>query len=269
MSPSCGLLAALAAVAWAQPNKSPEDCPAGYERVPTTTGVEPFHCKPRGIQPPFIELKPNYKMKLRCPKGFEAVATPGETSRYRCAPAKPPDSADPMLAPVLGAPKTPGAKTQAAAPPSSFVAPSDYLRYTVKGHMQFEYPRDWHLVNGWSDEVPTIYIEFDTGRQGRQVTMVLSRITRAQADFEDVESAIAREKEYQNSAETAKGRVGSFPARFTALADASRTAYVLVGDDDYFTLSYGAPDDLFKTFEPVYKRLLRSFKVAKRAPGAQ
>jgi hypothetical protein len=259
------LLAALLGPLCAQPSQPPEDCHAGYERVPTNNPIEPFHCKPMHLaQPNFIPMIPKHKLKISCPPGTEAKRTPGELERWRCVPAKRADSAEPDLAPVL----MPGTKTsegsgEKKADASGFSAPTDYERYTIKDQLQFEYPRDWHVVEGWNDEVPTLYFEFDTGRQGKQITLVISRITKNQASFEDMDSAIAHEIEYQNSADAGKGTVGTFPARFTKLASTSRTAYIKIGIEDYFTISYSAPEDLFKTFLPVYQRLLKSFKIGK------
>ena len=125
------------------------------------------------------------------------------------------------------------------------------------------------MVDGWTDAVPTLYFEYDTGRQGKQVTLVISRITKDQDDFEEMETAIEHEKEYQNSADGGKGTVGTFPAKFTYLTNTSRTAYVSISREQYFTISYSAPEDLFKTYMPVYKRLLQSFKVGKALVGGK
>lgn len=262
-----GLLAlALAlASARAQPAPSPEDCPAGYDRVPTNNPIEPFHCKPMHLKnPSFVPMIPKHKLKMSCPPGTEAVRTPGELERWRCEKSAKTGSADPEIVPVLPTIKEGGAKdkkTEVAAP--SFTVPKDYSRYTIKGQVQFEYPASWHMVEGWSDDVPTLFMEFDTGRQGKQVTMVVSRISKEQAAFERMDEAIEHEKEYRNAADAGEGLVGTFPARFTQLANTSRTAYVLYDEKEYYTLSYSAPDDLYKTFLPVYQRLLKTFKIGK------
>lgn len=255
------LLALFLAAAQGQP--TPEDCPPGTERVPTNNPIEPFHCKPRdSLQPSFIPMIPKHKLKISCPPGTQAVRTPGQLERWRCVRGAAPESADPEVAPVL--PDVKGeAPAAAKKPASAFAVPKDYSVYTIKGQVQLEYPTAWHMIEGWSDDVPTLYIEFDTGRQGKQVTMVVSKINRAQASFEDMDEAIAHEKEFQNAADAGGGSVGTFPAKFTKLADTSRTAYVLFDQNEYYTLSYSAPEDLFKTFLPVYQHLLKTFKIGK------
>jgi hypothetical protein len=264
-------LAVLLCAASAQhnaPRNRIEDCPEGQVRVPTDNPVEPFHCKPQNeANPPFVKMTPKFKI-LRCPKGFEAQETPGEQTRSRCVPVKRAD-AEPDLAPVLVPGKKPaGAKAKTAAP-GDFPLPVEYLRYTIKDQIQFEYPGEWHVVNGWSDEVPSIYIEFDTGRQGRQVTLAISKLVNGQNGWTDAESAMAQEKQMQNADETGHGRVGGFPAKFTAVAGATKTAYILVSFDEYYTLNYSAPEDLFNRFAPVYDRLLRTFKIAKKLQGSR
>ncbi len=254
----------LAALAFSQIQGTPEECPAGSERIPTGNTLEPFHCKPFGSgQPPVLQMTPNF-LKPHCPKGFEPEQSPGEKFRYRCIPVKRQD-AEPELAPVLET--TAPAKQKKKEAPTNFTAPVEYLRYTIKDQLQFDYPKDWKMINGWQDEVPTLYIEFDTGRQGKQVTVVVSKLTPVEPGYEDMDAAIEHEKEYQNAADAGSGRIAGFPARVTALANSSKTAYVRLGADDYLTLSYSAPEDLYKTFEPVYKRLLQSFKIAKTFKG--
>ena len=264
------LLVALLGPVCAQPNQPPEDCPSGFERVTTNNPNEPFHCKQMQLsQPSFIPMIPKHKLKVSCPPGYEAKRTPGELERWRCIPTRRPDSVDPDLAPVLLPPSKAGQSSaeKTTQAPEGFSAPADYERYTIKDQVQFDYPQDWHLVEGWHDEVPTLYFEYDTGRQGKQIALVISRITKDQAAFEDMDSAIAHEKEYQNSADAGKGTVGTFPAKFTKLANTSRTAYVKISNTDYFTINYSAPEDLFKTYLPVYQRLLKSFKIGNALAG--
>ena len=243
------------------------ECPKGTRRVATNMRVEPFKCvsdaEALRAGQPFIPMTPSFKIGPKCPKGFQAEPTPGQLSRFRC-----------VLKKSLGGPSEPDALTPTGEPPAKekappaaggFRAPSRYARYEVKGTLQFEHPLGWHIEDGWADEVPTVYVEYDTQRQGRQVTLVISKIARGQVGFEEMDTAITKEIEYQNSVDAGSGRVGGFPARFTRLASQTRTAYVRISENSYYTATYSAPDDLFKTFEPVFERLLSSLRFARQS----
>lgn len=266
---ACALLA-LAAGAFAAEEVGRGDdedaleCPKGTRRVATNMKVEPFKCVPEADAlrgGPYIPMTPTFKIGPKCPKGFEAEPTPGQLSRFRCVPKQ---GRGGPIEPDAIAPRR-AAPAEAPAAAGGFRAPSRYARYEIKGALQFEHPLGWHIEDGWTDEVPTVYVEYDTRRQGRQVTLVISKIARGQTGFEDMDTAIAKEIEYQNSADAGSGRVGGFPARFTRLAEQTRTAYVRISDESYYTATYSAPDDLFKTFEPVFERLLSSLRFARQS----
>lgn len=261
------LLGVLSRPAAAQDNFSSQDvqaCPAGTVPVATNSPYEPFHCvKQLDANTPFVPLTPLYQTRS-CPQGTHAVDTPGlgAAKRYRCVMDKKED-ADPSAQSVLSHLDSQAPAAGAAAAPAGFRTPREYTRYTVHGQFQLEAPTGWHTDDGWDDEDPTFYVEFDTGRQGRQVTLVVAKNWKGQEDYLDLGDAVRREEQWQNAVEISPGRVGGFPARFTAIAKSARTAYVSTGDDSYYTISYTAPDDLFSTFEPAYRRLLNSFRVSK------
>lgn len=259
---------ALARPAGAQDNFTPKDaqaCPAGTVRVATDSPYEPFHCvKQLDADTPFIPLTPLSQTRS-CPRGSHAVDTPGlgDQHRYRCVMDRAAD-AEPQAGSVLSGAALLGASAPAGkAATSAFRTPRDYTRYDVHGQFELDAPAGWHVDDGWQDPEPTFYLELDTGRQGRQVSLVVSKSWKGQDDFLDLGDAVRREEQWQNAVELAPGRVAGLPARFTAIAKTARTAYVSTGDDSYYTISYTAPDDLFATFEPAYRRLLHSFRVSK------
>jgi hypothetical protein len=239
-----------------------QPCPEGWVRVPTRDPNEPFHCR-RQMDPstPFIEMKANYKV-AHCPQGFTPLATPGEMQRFRCVKDAPKNTGDPEAAPVLTAPERRDSRKEAG---SAAPAVLEYTGYQMQGVMQFDTPKDWHLTDAWHDDVPTLYIEYDTGRQGKQPTLVITKYARGQEGWQDMDTAIAQEKEFQNSKEGAPTRVSGLPARATFVAKESRSVYVDAGKDEYYQLSYAASEDLFPVFEPAFKRLVSSFRLSRRA----
>ena len=266
---ACALFAGAAAAQDTFNDRDAQTCPAGTVRVPTNSVYEPFHCvKQMDADTPFIRMTPLYKTRA-CPKGSHAVDTPGlgQHRRYRCVMDGPRASAQPdalgALSPAGARRRRRGKAPAPAAGVPGFKAPRAYTRYTVRGQFQLDAPTGWHISDGWDDEVPTFYIELDTGRQGKQVTLVVSKNWKGQEGYLDEDAAVAREKDWQNARERAPGRVGGFPARFTEIARGAETAYVATGEDSYYILSYTAPDDLFSTFEPAYRRLLDSFRVSR------
>lgn len=267
------LLAALSARA---ANDDQQGCPEGTVRVATNRVNEPFKCV-RQMDPatPFINMRPTFKLR-ECPRGSHPVETPGLGSgrRYRCVMDGPGEMADPSADPALPGSVAPARAPAAGispdagrggAPPRADApsAPVSFTRYTVRTQFQVDFPKGWHVHDGWQDEVPTFYSELDTGRNGKQLQLVVSRVSRGQEGWVDLATAVSRDKEWQNADEAKPSRVAGFPARETFVAKSSRTTYVAYADDGYFTLSYSAPDDLFDLYLPAYRRMVTSFKVSK------
>lgn len=261
------LLAALAAGPARAANRDAQECPAGTVRIATNRVYEPFKCvKQLDTSTPFINMKSTFKIR-ECPRGSRPVETPGLGTgrRYRCVMDGPAETADPQADPSL-APEDPAHPQAAAAPPgapAAFRPPEAYLRFTVRSQFQVELPKGWHVHDGWTDEVPTFYGEFDTGRNGKQLQLVIAKQVKGQEGWVDLDTAVARDKEWQNAAESRPSRVAGFPARETYVSKASRTTYVAYDGYGYYTLSYSAPEDLFSVYEPAYRRMLESFTLSK------
>lgn len=268
-------------------NPDAQACPEGTERVATNRAYEPWKCvRKMDASTPFINMKPTFKMRT-CPKGSHPVETPGlgTGKRYRCVMDGPGEMPDPDADPSLpgtpqrtaargSAPSQPasgnalpagaGAPEQVYVPPKNLKqTPLEYTRYTVRGQFQVDFPKGWHVQDAWEDEVPTFYCEFDTGRQGKQLQLVITKVAKGQEAWVDMATAVARDKEWQNAAEGPASKVGGFPARETYVAKSSRTTYVAYDDFGYYSLSYSGPEDLFAIYEPTYRRMLQSFKLSK------
>lgn len=285
-----GLLAALAALPAAALDDT-TDCPEGTVRVQTDNPYEPFKCqKPTtggtGLKTLFGPR--GFKARPRCPLGTHPVMTPEKLQPYRCV-ADSKESADPQLEVTEGAPPAPPAAPPKAAarqgecaegmkkirtddpfnpfrcepkgPAASGLGAKSYRRYTLPGELSFDYPKDWRLTDAWKDEVPTLFIAFDPGRGGRQVTMVVSRLEAGQAGFQELEHHILKEKEWQGASDAGRGEVSGRTARFLESKGESRSAYVPHSGERYYTLVFTAPADLYRSYEPAFSRLLKSFNL--------
>lgn len=238
-------------------------CPAGWERVPTRNEDEPFHCrKEADPDEPFIEMTPDFKI-AHCPPGSTPVETPGELQRFRCAADKPKPDADPDLAPVFQDAPPRGAK--GGGKKDALPAPAlEYVERAMPGVMRFDYPKGWHLTDAWNDSVPTLYIEYDTGRDGKQPTLVITKYAKGQEGWVDLDTAVSQEKQFQNAKELKPTTIDGLPARLTTVDKESRAAYVGVDLEDYYVLSYTAPEDLFAAYEPAFRRLTASFRLSRK-----
>lgn len=271
-----------------------EDCPEGTVRAQTDNPYQPFKCqKPTtggtGLKTLFGPR--GFKARPRCPLGTRPVMTPDKLQPYRCVPdskatgdpqIEPQAQSDDAPTPAPPAKAAPRSgecaegmkkvrtddpfhpfRCQAKGPPPSGLGANAYRRYTLPGELSFDYPKEWRLTDAWKDEVPTLFIAFDPGRGGRQVTMVVSRLEASQAGFQELEHHILKEKEWQGASDAGRGVVSGRAARFTEVKGESRSAYVPQSDERYYTLIFTAPAELYRVYEPAFSRLLKSFELEK------
>lgn len=254
------------------------ECPAGTERVLTDNPYEPFRCvakdKRRKGSLSSVVGPTGFAVKPRCPPGSRPVPTPAALQPYRCVMSSA-AAAEPDLRPSIGeegrvgeweAPEA-GARGQQArrrSSPGRFGEKS-FMRYSIPGELSFDFPKDWHLTDGWKDEPPIIYVVYDEGSAGKQVTMTITASEPGQAGYQSVELAILKEKEWQNAvAERGEGRVAGLRTRFVSVPGSSRSAYVEQGRGRYLTVAYSAPAELYEPLLPAFQRLLKSLRVAPR-----
>lgn len=263
-----GLLAALLAVSGAAAAEEIE-CPAGTERVLTDNPYEPFLCvskaKRRKGSLSSIVGPTGFAVKPRCPPGSRPVHTPNALQPYRCVMSSGAAAAEPDLRAVLDeeAPPAARAREDRRRPAPGRFAEKSFMRYSIPGRLSFDFPRDWHLTDGWKDEPPTIYVVYDQGSAGKQVTMTITSCEPGQAGYQSMELAILKEKEWQEAAvEKETSRVAGLPTRFVSVAGSSRSAYVAQGRGRYLTVTYSAPAELYEPLLPAFQRLLGSLRVA-------
>ncbi len=245
------------------PPKGP--CPPGHRSVPSAEPGKDYECEktefgkvgggglmcPRGTHPAPVQTpgKP-----LRCEADKAAPKAPPQPKDGRCPDGTEKKVSEDPFAPVRCVPK-------GEEPPKAPKA-KDYRSYRLPGTLSFDYPRDWHLSDGWKDEVPTLLIQLPLPLEGRQVTLSLARHTPRAQGYVDMNAAIWREKEWHRARELDACLPRDRKAVCLETAGESRTAY-LRQEEGYLILSYSAPMDLFKRYLPVYLRLLDTLRLEK------
>lgn len=294
------LLAALSAAA---PLEKTTECPSGTQRVATNDVFAPFKCVKDGQEDAkgfgAVTGTRGFKFSPKCPRGSRPISSgEGSLQQYRCvrtaageeepelAPLAPsrdqPEAAGPGEAPedplTRGCP--PGkrkVRTTDRLNPFQCVSQSTrvtslgsdaYRRWTVPSELSFEYPRMFRPQDNWKDEVPTLVFTLEEDRGGKPVTVTVSRIDHDQPTFQDVDSAVAKDKEWQGATDGGTGRVGpaSLPARFTYVPGETRTAYVSIGKDAYYQFVYSSPAETYERFLPVFDRMLKTLALYRRKP---
>ena len=237
-------LAALLASA-ARAAEDPIDCPSGTHRVTTSDPNQPFRC---------VNAKDENKAfgkKLGCPSGTHSVA---EGNARRCVWG-PPAGQDPELAPIGGAP----ASEKAARPPRR--ALGAYGRYSIPRQIAFEYPTSFRVQDAWNEDVPALYLRIDDDSAGKPVTITITRCVRGQSGYQEMSAAIGHDVEWQGAKDAGTRLVGRVRARVTSLPGDTRSVYLPVSKESYYSFVYSAPADSYAAYLPVFSRLLKSLKL--------
>ena len=290
--------ASAACLLWLSAPLLAQTCPDGTVAVAGGRCVKDMSRS--GSDGPFMRMKPSFK-GARCPTGTHTVESPigfrcvmgsGDGDRpapgrdrggRRALPGSGPDP-DAVQAPV---PAAAGLKAPAPRPAPELVTAPDpqitekvlaseggaapepppkaepakeFVPFRAKG-LSLSVPRGWHVTDAWTDEIPTVYVELDSRRRGKPVTMLVSRLAPGQSGYEPLADALAKEKEYQGAEEVGARKVSGLAARATLVAGESRTVYVDAGDGAYYTLSFSAPKDVYPVYEPAFLKLLSSAKL--------
>lgn len=291
----------LAALAGAAGFEKTTECPAGTHRVMTGNIYNPFKCEPDGKEEKkgfgAVTGPQGFKFRPKCPRGSRPVASgEGALQQYRCVRASAGEQ-EPDLAPLSPAAELPEASageetpedplTRGCPPGKRKVRTTDplrpfqcvsqatrvtalsedaYRKWVTAGELSFEYPRMFRPQDNWKDEVPTVVFTLDEDRGGKPVTITVSRVDHDQPTFQDMDSAIAKDKEWQGASDGGSGRVGpsALPARFTYVVGETRTAYVPAGKDRYYQLVYSAPVESYELYLPAFNRMLKTLALLKR-----
>lgn len=255
-------------------------CPPGNQAVPSLDPDKTHDCEPVGK---------GFMGGPRCPRGTRPVPTPGALQSFKCvsgpAPADPLPAAEPSFSeePAPVKPKAQGGKASvrpgAACPkgtrrivtenpfePVQCVPEEDtrprrfaYKAFRRSGALAFEYPADWNLTDAWSDAEPAIYMMADRGRDGRPVSLSVTRHRKASAGYVEMETRVWQEEDWHQAKEIGRSRDGSSLVIHLDMGGEGRLSLIGVRDG-YFALAFGAPADLSAGYLPAFERLLKTFK---------
>ncbi|TBR17110.1 hypothetical protein EPO15_17655 [bacterium] len=253
-------------------------CPPGETAIPSDDPDKPYACEPVGK---------SFMGGPRCPKGTRPVPTPGQMQSFRCtaepkgadpAPAARPDFAPPpgkekaVVKPAApGKPvncpqgtrrvvtENPFEPVQCLPEEESDAKPLAYRPFKVSGAVSFDVPRGWNVTDAWKDAEPAVYVMADRGRDGRPVSLTVTRSRRGQAGYVDLETRIWQEEDWHAAKEVSRSREGGRLSIHLEAPGESRLTLVSA-PDGYFALSYGAPAELYPRYLPAFERLVKSFK---------
>lgn len=257
------LFAALAGSAAAY--ETPAECPAGTHRVSTENPYDPFHCvkdkteKEKGLGA--VVGPQGFSVRPRCPRGTRPIA--GDALQpYRCVRVTAGET-DPELAPLGGGGDAPAAAEGEGAPAARVrIAGEDsYVKFSVPREMTFEHPRAFRAQDAWKEEVPTLYLTRDDGSPGKPVTITATKYERSQPTYQTLDSAIARDIEWQRAQDGGVVRVAGIDARLTYVPGDTRTVYIPLSRDSYYSFVYSAPADVYDAYLPAFQRLLKSLRL--------
>lgn len=287
------LLVLLAASGAAQ--EQPAECPSGTHRVMTGDQYRPFHCekdRPSGARLSGSVGPQGFKFRPKCPRGTRAIPDPSGLQQMKCvrtesgetepelaplrasedagaADAAPAD-ADPML---KGCP--PGKrKVRTADPLNPFqcvvqagriarLGDEAFRRYSLAREMTFDCPREFKVEDAWKEDIPSLHLSLDDGSPGKPVSLVITKYEPSQTTFQDLDSAIAKDREWQGAKDAGVMSVSGARARVTYVPGETRTAYLPLSKDAYMTIVYSAPVEAFDTYLPAFNRLLKTLKLAR------
>lgn len=255
-------------------------CPPGHVSVPSEDPERAYACEAMGK---------GFMGGPRCPKGSRPVPTPGGMQSFKCATG--PSAADPSpeARPAFESPpkKTrEQAASEAGPSPKGGVCPKGTRRVVTEnpfepvqclpleddtprrlsfkafrrpGALSFEYPAGWNLTDGWADAEPAIYMMPERSRDGRPVSLSVTRAHRAAAGFVDMETRIWQEEDWHAAKEISRTRDGGkLTVRLEITGEGRLT---LVGTaDGYFALAYGASAEQFSRYLPAFERLEKTFR---------
>lgn len=289
------LLLAVLAVGAARAEETPAECPKGTHRAATNNPYQPFECVKEDPRKGFnaVTGPKGFATRPRCPRGTRAAVSNDGLRQYRCVRVRAGET-DPDLAPVSSdidaPPLEPGQVdedplTRGCPPGKRKVRTTDplnpfqcvtqsarvkkipdeaYRRYSVPAEMSFDYPRPLQPRDSWKEDVPTVSFTYDDGSPGKHVTFTITKVEPSQPTYVDMETAIAKDKNWLDANDGGSVPVAGVEARITFVAGDSKTAYIPLANGAYYSVVYSAPVESYDLYLSAFNRMLKSMKLIRR-----
>ena len=139
-----------------------------------------------------------------------------------------------------------------------------YRTYKLGGEMSFEYPHGFSPRDGWKEDVPTISFTLDTAAAGKPVMITITKVEHAHPAYIDLEGALAKDKDWQDAKDGGSISIAGISSRLTFVAGESKTVYVPLSQDDYYTIVYSAPAETYAAHLHAFEHLLKTLWVSRR-----
>ncbi|MDE2510631.1 MAG: hypothetical protein KGL74_05870 [Elusimicrobia bacterium] len=287
--------AALGAAGPARAALEAAECPSGTHRILTDNPYNPFKCVKAGADEKSgfesVVGPKGFATRPRCPHGTRPVAAPDNALQpYHCVRVTAAD-ADPELAPIRGEDDAPPPEpseaeadplTQGCPPGKRKVRTNDplrpfecvvqasrvrvidegsYTRFSIPHQLSFEYPRSFRVQDEWKEDVPTLYLKLDESTAGKPVTMTVTKYDQSQTTYQEMDAAITRDVEWQGAKDGGKLPLAGLTARVTYVAGDTRSIYLPVSKESYYSFVYSAPADTYDNYLPAFNRLLKTLRL--------
>jgi len=286
------LLALLAGASNAA--ETPAECPKGTHRAATNNPYQPFECVKEDVKRGFEAVvgPKGFSARPKCPRGTRLAASSDGLQRYRCVRVLAGDT-DPDLAPISSDEEAPALETgqvnddpltRGCSPGKRKVRTTDplnpfrcvaqssriktisedsYRRYSVPAELSFEYPRMLVPRDGWKEDVPTLSFTLDDGSPGKPVTITITKVEPSQPTFIDIGTAVDKDKDWQGAKDGGMVPVAGVKARITFVSGESKSAYIPLPADAYYTVVYSAPVESYDVYLGAFNRLLKTMKITR------
>jgi len=289
------LLALLALPAAALENTV--ECPAGTHRISTDDPYAPFRCvkddegKKKASGFGSVTGPKGFSARPKCPHGTRQVA--GDALQpYRCVRAGAAE-AEPELTPLrseeeeaLPPPVEEDDPLRRGCPPGKrkvrttdplnpyqcvvqaarirSTGEDSYVRFEIPRELSFEYPRTFRLQDGWREDVPSLSLSRDDGSLGKPVSITITKFESRQPTYQDLDVSMTRDIEWQKAKDGGVLTVAAIRSRVTYVPGDTRTVYVPLSNQSYFTFIYSAPAEAYEANLPAFQRLLKSLKLSRK-----
>ncbi|OGS39356.1 MAG: hypothetical protein A2506_11280 [Elusimicrobia bacterium RIFOXYD12_FULL_66_9] len=106
-----------------------------------------------------------------------------------------------------------------------------------------------------------MYLTLDDGSPGKPVTITVTKYEQRQPTYQELDSAIARDIEWQRAQDGGVIPVAGLKARLTYVPGDARTVYLPLSQDSYYSFVYSAPAETYDSYLPTFQHLLKSLRL--------